>query len=296
MSKAKDWFFATRPWSLVVSAAPVLLTATFLIWKMGPSNFNWVNAILALIGIQLFHMAGNVISDNKDFTNGIDNKEAFCVPFLVNGMFDLKKHLRFGYLLFAAGCIVGLILLCRSGWTLALIAVPGLILTITYPKSKFVALGDLTIFINFGFLPILGTSFVSVGYIEWSALLLAIPIGFVTVAVLHANNTRDIESDAKADATSFAALIGRNISARLYQTYMWIPIVYVTIMVILQLFPIWTLLTLVSIPISLQNTKQAQKFYSEGLSAFNNLDQMTAKLQLSFSLSLMIGFIISIII
>ncbi|MCF0176171.1 MAG: 1,4-dihydroxy-2-naphthoate octaprenyltransferase [Bacteroidales bacterium] len=294
MNTIKKWFFVTRPWSFVVSATPVIATSVFLIWKGYGPQFDWVNAVLALVGIMLFHAAGNVFSDYKDYLTGVDSKEAFCIPNLVSGEFKAEDYKRYALLLFFASCAVGLVLTFRSGWALLAVGIPGLILTLLYSKTKFIALGDLDIFVVFGLLPMLGTSYVTVGVMDWSTLLLSIPVGIVTVAVLHANNTRDIPTDSRAGAKSFAALIGEKASVRLYQAYMWTPIAYTAVMAVAGLFPFWTFIfVLCSAVIALQNTRQAQKYFSEGLAAFNQLDLMTAKLQMFSGLGLILGFIVA---
>ncbi|MCF0168138.1 MAG: prenyltransferase, partial [Bacteroidales bacterium] len=215
-----------------------------------------------------------------------------CIPNLVSGEFKAKDYKKYALLLFLTSCIIGLILTFRSGLTLLAIGVPGLILTLLYSKAKFVALGDLDIFIVFGILPMLGTSYVTVGAIDWSTLLLSIPVGIVTVAVLHANNTRDIPTDSKAGAISFAGVIGEKASVRIYQIYMWIPIAYTAVMTVAGLFPLWVLAFIIcSSAIAWQNTRQAQKYFNEGLAAFNQLDLMTAKLQMISGIGLILGFI-----
>lgn len=293
MNKIKKWFFVTRPWSFVVSATPVLATSTYLLWKGTCGTFDWINAVLALVGIILFHAAGNVFSDYYDYKNGIDNKEAFCIPNLVSGEYKASDYFKYAIILFIISCLIGIMLTFRSGLMLLAVGVPGLLLTLLYPKAKFVALGDLNIFIIFGILPMIGTSFVTTGAIDWSTLLLSIPVGIVTVAVLHANNTRDIPTDSKAGATSFACLIGEKASTRLMQIYMWTPMLYTVAMAIAGLFPVWTLLILLSAPVALANTKQAQRYFEVGLSAFNQLDMMSAKLQMISGFSLTLGFLIA---
>ncbi|MCF0165855.1 MAG: prenyltransferase [Bacteroidales bacterium] len=288
----KRWFLATRPWSFVVSASPVLAACVFLIWKDGTAGFDWINAVLALVGIILFHAAGNVLSDYYDYRNGIDSKDAFCVTNLISGEFRSSDYLKFSIWLFAAACIIGILLAYRSDILLLAIGLPGLVLTLLYSRAKFYALGDLLIFIVFGVLPMLGTSLVVKRAIDWDTLLLSIPIGLVTVAVLHANNTRDIPTDSKVGAVSFAGLIGGKASVYAYIAYIGIPALYTVAMVALKLFPVWCLLILLSVPIVVKNSKQALKYSSEGLSAFKNLDLASAQLQMISAATLILGFII----
>ena len=289
----KKWFMITRPWSFVVSATPVVATTLFLRWKFGAADIDWFNAVLALIGIIAFHAAGNLHSDYYDYKTGIDSEKAFCVQSLVSGEFKPSQYRNFAMILLAIGIAIGIVLTLRSGWELLVIGGIGCLLTLLYPLAKFHALGDLDIFIVFGILPMLGTSLVVTGSIEWSTLLLTIPVGCITTAVLHANNTRDIPTDTAAGARSFASVIGGAASVWYYIILITLPCIYSIVAVILGYFPIWCLLIVLSLPIVIKNIGQALRFKKDGLAAFTQLDLMTAKLQMISGITLCLGFIIA---
>ena len=63
------------------------------------------------------------------------------------------------------------------------------------------------------------------GSVVWDAGVLAVPLGLITVSVLHANNTVDIETDAAAGIRTFAMFIGGKASSILYKVYMMLPFV-----------------------------------------------------------------------
>ena len=291
----KKWFLITRPWSFVVSATPVVATTVYLLYKYGAGNIDWINAVLALVGIILFHAAGNLHSDYYDYKTGIDNPDAFCVQSLLNGEFKPSQYRNFSWILLALGIVIGLILTLRSSWMLLVIGGIGCLLTLLYPWTKFHALGDLDIFIIFGILPMLGTSLVVTGAVDYSTLLLAIPVGCITVAVLHANNTRDIPTDTKAGAKSFASVIGPAASVWDYIILISLPIIYTIVVTILGYFPWWCLLIMLSLPIVIKNIRQALRFKVDGIAAFNQLDLMTAKLQMISGITLCLGFILGAI-
>lgn len=291
----KKWFMITRPWSFVVSATPVVATTVYLFYNYGAGTINWINAVLALVGIVLFHAAGNLHSDYYDYKTGIDNPAAYCVQSLINGDFKPEQYRNFSRILLAIGVVIGLILTLRSSWQLLVIGGVGCLLTLLYPWTKFHALGDLDIFVVFGILPMLGTSLVVTGAIDCSTLLLTIPVGCITVAVLHANNTRDIPTDIKAGAKSFASVIGPAAGVWYYTILVTLPCIFTIVAAILGYFPWWCLLILLSLPIVVQNIRQAQRFKTDGIAAFNQLDLMTAKLQMISGITLCLGFILGAI-
>ena len=276
----------------MVSATPVVVTTLYLLYKLGGADIDWLNALLALVGIILFHAAGNVHSDYYDYKTGIDSKDAYCIQNLVSGEYTPRQYRNFSLILLAAGILVGLVLTLRSGWPLLVIGGIGCLLTLLYPWTKFHALGDTDIFLLFGVLPMLGTAFVTTGVIDWNTLVLSIPVGFITVAVLHANNTRDIPSDSAAGSRSFAKVIGEKASMWWYIILISVPCIYTVCAALCKAFPWWCLLIVLSLPIVAKNISQALKLRTEGLSAFNQLDLMTAKLQMISGITLCVGFLL----
>lgn len=65
-------------------------------------------------------------------------------------------------------------------------------------------------------LPTLGTVYVATLAINWDVLWIAIPVGLITVAILHANNTRDMYTDARANISTLAMRLGGKVSVFLY--------------------------------------------------------------------------------
>lgn len=294
----KDWFVVTRYWSFSVSTMPVLATFAYLCSRhLVPSGAApIVNFILALVGIVLFHAAGNVLSDYYDFKRGVDNENAFAVPNLVFHKFEAGEYLRFSVILFVAAIVTGIAITLLSGPVVLLVGGLGFVLTVLYSFFKFHALGDLDIFIIFGILPILGTSYVVTGNVCWEALVLSIPIGIVTVSVLHANNTLDIDSDKAAGIRTFAMLLGGRFSSKLYMAYQMIPFIFVAAAVIAGALTPFSLLCLVALIPAFGNIKAASHFDEKGIQTMMGLDQASAKMQLVFSGLLSIGLFIGALI
>ena len=291
----KEWFVVTRYWSFAVSTMPVIATFAYLFSKgLIAGGFRpWLILILCLLGVVLLHSAGNVLSDWFDYRSGVDNENAFAVPNLVFHKFEPKEYLRFSIILFIVGIIVGLIIMKMSGLGLLWIGGIGVLLTMLYSYLKFNALGDLDIFIIFGVLTVLGTAYAVTGKFCPEALVLSLPIGIITVSVLHANNTYDTNSDRAAGIKTFAMAIGLKSSSILYRAYMVIPFLCVIVSVIAGwLHPLALLSLLAAVP-AWKNFKKASGFDKEGLEAMSGHDQASAKLQMVFSGLLSIGLFIA---
>lgn len=291
----KEWFVVTRYWSFAVSTMPVIATFAYLFSKgLVPGGFRpWLILILCLLGVVLLHSAGNVLSDWFDYRSGVDNENAFAIPNLVFHKFEPKEYLRFSIILFIVGIIVGLVIMKMSGLGLLWIGVIGVLLTMLYSFLKFNALGDLDIFIIFGVLTVLGMAYAVTGRFCPEALVLSLPIGIITVSVLHANNTYDINSDRAAGIKTFAMAIGPKASNVLYRAYMVIPFLCVIISVIAGWLHPLALLSILAVVPAWKNFKKASGFDKEGLEAMSGLDQASAKLQMAFSGLLSIGLFIA---
>ena len=291
----KEWVAATRYWSFQVSAMPVIVTFAYLLSRnLLPVEWrSFVLFLLSVLGVIILHAAGNLLSDWADYRSGVDNEDAFAVPNLVFGQFRPAEYLRMSIILFVAGCLCGAGIVLLSGPVVLLIGGIGVVLTLLYSFLKYHALGDLDIFLIFGVLTVLGTTAVVCGDVLWDALVLSVPLGIITVSVLHANNTVDIESDRAAGIKTFAMLIGGKASSILYRVYMLLPFACILLSVILGWLHPLALLCLPALVQAWKNFKQAAQFRNKGIEAMKGLDQSTAKLQLIFSTLLSAGLLIA---
>ena len=255
----------------------------------------WVLFVLCVLGVVLLHSAGNVLSDYFDYKTGVDNENAFAVPNLVFKKFQPVEYLTFSIVLFIAGVTVGAVIAILSGPVLWIIGGVGVLLTALYSFLKYHALGDLDIFIIFGILPVLGTAYAVTGQIHWDALVLSLPVGIITVSVLHANNTFDTDTDRAAGIKTFAMLIGGKASSILYAVYMIVPFVCVIAAVATGMIHPLALLCLVAAIPAWKNLKQALSFGKVGIDAMKGLDQASAKMQMAFSVPLSLGLFLSVL-
>lgn len=289
---------ATRPWSFPASAMPVASTIAYLFWVsktfVGTSPVDWLCGILALVGIILFHAGGNVISDYNDYRKGVDTPENAMMLPLVNGSFKDYEFRRYGIALLLAGCAVGVVLLLLTqSVELLYVGLAGGVLTLLYSFLKYRALGDVVIVLNYAILPIMGTSIVAVGHIDWSAMVLAVPLGLITDSILHINNARDAVSDRAAGARTFAMLIGPKASSLMYRAEVLLPFVWVVVAVCVGWLPVLTILVFVVAKTAWDMARQAKGLVSEGPAKVAMLDQQSAQLQAKFSVLMIVALVVS---
>lgn len=291
----KEWFAATRYWSFPVSTMPLIVTFAYLFatGRIPSGALPWVILALSLLGVVLLHAAGNVLSDWADHRSGVDSKDAYAVPNLVFGQFQPGEYLVFSIVLFVAGALVGLAIVVLSSVGVLIVGAAGVILTALYSFLKYHALGDLDVFVIFGVLTVVGLAFAVTGTWCPDALVLSLPIGLITVSVLHANNTLDTPTDRAAGIRTFAMVIGEKASVVLYCCYMLLPFLCVIAAVVAGLLPPLALVCLLAVFKALRNLRQAAGYRTLGREAMKGLDFHSSQLQLQFSLLLAAGLFIS---
>lgn len=287
----KEWLLATRPWSFPASSMPVAVTLAFLYWR--GFEVNWPVGLWTLLSVILFHAAGNTWSDYSDFKRGVDREDTIGGMSITSGEFLPSEIKCLSMLLLAVATVSGLSLMLATGLPTLYLGLAGIALTMMYPFLKYHALGDVDIFLTYSLLPVLGTSYVATGAFVMDALWLVLPIGLITVGILHINNTRDIEHDKRAGIHTFAMLAGKRASAFIYCMEVTVPFVWVAICIIYNSMPLWSLIVLLALKPAIDNSRKALLFPKEGMQAVVGVDEATAKLQLMFSLLLVVSFFIA---
>lgn len=286
-----EWMIAVRPWSFPASAMPVITATAYLFWK--GAQINWLFAVWALLNIIIFHAAGNTWSDYFDFRKKVDADDTFGAKTLTTGMFTSKEifRLSLGLTILASAGGVGLLVL--TGLPLLWIGLGGLLCTLLYPMLKYNALGDLVILLAYAFLPTIGTSFVVTGAIDWSVLLIALPVGLITDGILHSNNTRDTLTDKRAGIKTMAMGLGTKASAVLYGFEVLFPFVWIAVLSIIGLLPLTTIIIFLTLVVAIGCAQTMMKFIDGGVKLIADLDVRTANLQLLFSVLLTIGLVVA---
>lgn len=289
----KAWVLATRPWSFPASAMPVLVTLVYLGWC--DYAIDWMSGIWALLNIVVFHAAGNTWSDYFDYKRGVDREDTIGGMSIVSGEFQAGEIKRLAWCLLSVAVVAGVVLMLHVGLPLLYFGLAGCVLILLYPWLKYHALGDLDIFLTYSVLPILGTSYVATGDLRTESIWLMLPIGLITVGILHVNNARDIEQDSRAGIKTFAMLIGKKASVYFYLAELLLPFVCILVAAICGAMPWWSLVVVIALKPALDNCRAMLKLPTEGMKALIGVDEKTAKLQLMFSLLLSISLCVDTI-
>ena len=204
---------ALRAFSFPVSVLPVLVATAIV---RSPGQWDWGILIASMLGVVLLHAAGNLFNDYFDFRSGVDRKldddEDRPGRFLVRGELAPKEILNEAIVCLLLALPVGVYLIFRCGPSLlwfAGVAGFGLYCYTGPPLNlKYRALGEPLIFLVFGPLLMLGAGYAQTHSLQLNVLLLSIPVGLATTAILAANNLRDQEEDRISGIRTLAQVLG----------------------------------------------------------------------------------------
>jgi len=158
----------------------------------------------------------------------------------------------------------------------------------------YIALGEFTVFIFMGLVMVMGAYYVLTDEVTWTSFLVAAPIGFLSAAILHANNIRDIAPDGAAGKVTLAILLGRRGSSIEY--LLLVAAAYLTVIVLIaverQLWPV--AIVGASLPIAWGLVRFA--FSDVEGRALNPLLRKSAGLHLRFGALMVVGLLISAVI
>jgi len=188
-------------------------------------QFNVTIFLLCCLTASLLQILSNLANDYGDHIHGADHINRIGPSRAVqSGQISAQAMKRAVYLLAFLSLLSGLSLLFTAFpgsllsivfWTVIGILSIGAAITYTSGSKPYgyIGLGDLSVFIFFGLVGVLGSRFVISGTVIYYDLLPATSVGLLSVAVLNVNNVRDIESDRQAGKFSIPVRIGRNNAA-----------------------------------------------------------------------------------
>lgn len=229
----KVWVEAARPRTLPAGVVPVLVgTAASprlaAVDTGGPGlpgrlaqAVSWPRFLLALVVAVALQVGVNYANDYFDGVRGVDTEERVGPRRLVASGLVAPPRMRtaVGVCLAVAGA-AGLALAVLVGWELLLVGLAALAATLTYsggPRPYGArGLGEVAVFVFFGLIATVGSTYVQAERITGLAVLAAVPVGLLAVALLVVNNLRDVPTDAAAGKRTLAVRLGVPGTRRLY--------------------------------------------------------------------------------
>jgi 1,4-dihydroxy-2-naphthoate octaprenyltransferase len=245
---AADWISGARIRTLPLAFAPVAIGSGAAALT---DQFNAPVALLCLVVALALQIGVNYSNDYSDGIRGTDDFRVGPARLTGSGAASPKKVLAVALSFFAISAIAGVVIVVLTGawWMLAVGAV-AIVAAWFYTGGRrpygYAGLGEVMVFIFFGLVATLGTTYVQTGTFSQESLFGGVGIGLISCAVLVVNNIRDIATDTQAGKKTLAVRMGRTASAVLFCILMLIPfgiVIYVGLFYSAVLLTLFALLS-----------------------------------------------------
>jgi 1,4-dihydroxy-2-naphthoate octaprenyltransferase len=203
----------------------------------------WWKAALALVVSLALQVGVNYANDYSDGVRGTDDGRVGPVRLVGSGAAAPGAVKRAAFGCFGIGALAGLALAATSGWWLLAIGALAIAAAWAYTGGDapygYRALGEVSVFVFFGLVAVLGTTYVQLGTVNTAAVLGGIGVGALACAILVANNLRDIPTDVVAGKRTLAVVLG---DARSRGLFVGLHVVALVCLVVLAVVTPWTML------------------------------------------------------
>lgn len=316
--KAKLWGVAVRAYSFPASIVPVLLGSAYAAYesahaaRLGQASpllfggFNWLFFIIAMIAGVLYQIGVNLFNDYFDYLKGVDRPDTFGGSgVLVAGSMEPKQVLNGALTACAAGTVLGGLLLWmlyqrgpQFALPLLIIGAAGLLGVLWYSGgnagAKYWALGSPLVFATMGVGMVMGAYTIQTGTVNMNIFLVSLPVSFLVAAILHANDTRDIEDDEKAKILTAGILLGPSGARDYYYFLLFAPYGSAILLALLHILPWSALLCLLTLPLAVPIARIFVTVRDRKSDKLLGTVEATAKLHLAFGVMLSLGTLLGI--
>ncbi len=314
MATRAQWISGARLRTLPLAVAPVLIGTGAAInvengfgrgWARDglfygdpPGSWGWddaLRALLALIVSLALQVAVNYANDYSDGIRGTDDDRVG--PFRLTGSRAATpgQVKQAAFIAFGVAAVAGLALVIGSGHLWLLLVGVACVLAAWYYTGGsrpygYAGLGEIAVFVFFGLVAVLGTTYTQAdaitppGRFSWAAIAGAVGIGALACAVLVVNNLRDVPTDAASGKITLAVRVGVTGTRKLYLGLLVAP--FATAVLTMTTEP-WAGLALLAVPLAVPPARIVAG-EAEGLALLPVLRD-TGRLALVYALLLAVG-------
>jgi 1,4-dihydroxy-2-naphthoate polyprenyltransferase len=213
-----QWVEGARPRTLPAAVAPVLV-GTGAAYALDRADS--ALALLALLVALALQVGVNYANDYSDGIRGTDQERVGPVRLVGQGLADPGSVKLAAMLSFAGAAALGLALVALSGaFVMLLVGAASIAAAWYYTGGRrpygYYGLGEVFVFVFFGLVATLGTTYTQAGALSAASIAGAVGVGAIATAILVANNLRDIPTDRSHGKRTLAVRLGETGARALY--------------------------------------------------------------------------------
>ncbi len=217
MTSAAQWLEGARPRTLPAAVAPVLVGTGAAAAADGSSL---LRAVLALVVALALQVGVNYANDYSDGVRGTDEHRVGPLRLVGSGVASPAAVRGAALACFGVAAATGFVLSAMASWWLLVVGAVSIAAAWAYTGTSrpygYRGLGEVSVFVFFGLVAVLGTTYVQAERLTWPALAGAVGCGALACAILVTNNLRDIPTDVDAGKRTLAVVLGDRRTRTLY--------------------------------------------------------------------------------
>lgn len=245
------WLEGARPNTLPASVAPVIagLAAAVTVEQAGDpfASVRWgVLALTAVVALAL-QVGVNFANDYSDGVRGTDDVRTGPPRLTGSGAARPRAVKLAAFASFGVAAVLGLVLCAVAGtWWLLAVGALCVLAAWYYTGGRnpygYRGLGEVGVFVFFGLVATLGTTYTQALQLSWPAAAGAVGIGLLACALLMVNNVRDIPTDSVSGKRTLAVRLGDRAARRVYVAMLVVPVLLAVAVAPAHPFALLTLL------------------------------------------------------
>ena len=280
---------AIRPATLPAAVGPVLVGLGVAV---GEGIFRPLPALASVAVALLLQVAANLANDLFDFRSGADDEDRLGPPrAAAMGLLSERALIAAMAVVVALAGLVGLYLVAVGGIVILVLGVLAIVSAFAYTGGPwpygYHGLGEVFVFIFFGFVAVGGTAYLQAGELLPVALAAAIPVGALITAILVVNNLRDIDTDERAGKRTLAVILGARGTVAEYDALLLLAFAVPVVLALTGATSMAVLLSLLSLPLVLPLVRVVHA--GGDPRRLNPVLKGTARLSFAFSVLLAVG-------
>ena len=288
------WLRVIRVRFLLASIIAVSVGLSLNWWQN--STLDSLDAILTFAGVMALHASVDLLNDFWDFKRGIDTKTKRTkmsggTGVLPEGLLKPSSVYRAGVAFLIIGTVIGGYFVITDGITIAII-LGFAILSIYFYSTKIVdsGLGEFFVAVK-GAMIVIGTLFIQSGEITIESILAGIVVGALSSLVLFIASFPDHDADKSKGRKTLVIVAGKEKAVKLFWIFPLVSYCAIISGVLLQVFPLLSMISFLSIPIMIKSGLGLKKH-------FNSVDNLFPFMSSTLMFSRLTGvlFVVSFLI